>query len=234
MSVETITGASDVSDLNAAWPVDTDFFKEGAAHIRNTKQMMKNLFTGEKANVATISDNTSLLGGQLPSYYLDFNNFTNVPAGSAPPNNATITIDPGTDLTGGGAFSVDQAGNAVITLNHADTSSQGSVNNSGNTVVQDITLDGRGHITGITSKTLSIPSTQSTSVGAVGTYALCERTAQTTLGAGATISGSSLRYSSATGVVDNSPIPSGTWRCMGYVHADIAGGNLVTLFVRIS
>ena len=41
------------------------------------------------------------------------------------------------------------------TFSHSDTSSQASVNNSGNTVIQDITLDTYGHITGITSATIS-------------------------------------------------------------------------------
>jgi len=40
-------------------------------------------------------------------------------------------------------------------LDHADTSSQVSVNNSGSTVIQDITLDEYGHITGINSTTIS-------------------------------------------------------------------------------
>ena len=45
-----------------------------------------------------------------------------------------------------------------LTIKHVDTSSQGSVNNSGNTVIQDVTLDGYGHVTGLTSKALSIPA----------------------------------------------------------------------------
>lgn len=43
---------------------------------------------------------------------------------------------------------------AVYTVAHADTSNQASVNNSGNTVIQDITLDGFGHITGLVSTTI--------------------------------------------------------------------------------
>ena len=42
-------------------------------------------------------------------------------------------------------------GSGIITVAHDDTSSQSSVNNSGNTFIQDITLDGFGHITAITS-----------------------------------------------------------------------------------
>ncbi len=42
-----------------------------------------------------------------------------------------------------------------VTYSHADTSSQGSVDNSGNTFIQDITLDELGHVTGITSAAVS-------------------------------------------------------------------------------
>ncbi len=71
---------------------------------------------------------------------------------------ATITISAGTSLSGGGDFTTNQSSNETITINHADTSSQASVNNSGNTVIQDVTLDTHGHVTGLTSKALSIPS----------------------------------------------------------------------------
>ena len=69
------------------------------------------------------------------------------------PNNATITIAAGTSLSGGGDFTTDQSSNETITIDHGDTSSQASVNNSGRTYIQDITLDTHGHITGITSAT---------------------------------------------------------------------------------
>jgi len=144
-----------------------------------------------------------------------------------PPNNATITINAGNDLSGGGSFTTDQSGNETITIDHgntsnlsgtygsasnstkidnitvdsnghvtsittgatgdvtsvnagsglsgggsggsvtvshADTSSQGSVNNSGNTVIQDITLDGFGHITGLNSTTISSGAAEGTDV----------------------------------------------------------------------
>ena len=38
-----------------------------------------------------------------------------------------------------------------LTISHADTSSQGSVNNSNGTVIQDVTLDTYGHVTGLNS-----------------------------------------------------------------------------------
>jgi hypothetical protein len=94
-----------------------------------------------------------LLDGQQGSYYLDYNNLTNVP-NAASVNDNTITIAPGTNMTGGGSFTVNQNFNETITINHADTSSQASVNNSNGTVIQDITLDGNGHVTGIGSVNL--------------------------------------------------------------------------------
>jgi hypothetical protein len=62
------------------------------------------------------------------------------------------TISAGGGLTGGGNLTANR------TISHLDTSSQGSVNNGGNTVIQDISLDGYGHVTSIGSKSLSIPS----------------------------------------------------------------------------
>lgn len=56
---------------------------------------------------------------------------------------AVYTAGSGLDLTG-------------TTFSHTDTSSQASVNNSGNTFIQDVTLDGFGHITALTSATAVI------------------------------------------------------------------------------
>ena len=75
------------------------------------------------------------------------------------PNNATITLSAGNALTGGGNFTTDQSSNETITFNHSDTSSQSSVNNSGRTYIQDITLDGYGHVTGINSATETVTNT---------------------------------------------------------------------------
>ena len=75
------------------------------------------------------------------------------------PNNATITVSAGNAMSGGGNFTTDQSFNETITLHHADTSSQSSVNNSGRTYIQDITLDGYGHVTGISSATETVTDT---------------------------------------------------------------------------
>jgi hypothetical protein len=56
--------------------------------------------------------------------------------------------------TGGGLTGGTITGSG--TLSHADTSSQGSVDNSGATVIQDVTLDTYGHVTGLGSHTLTL------------------------------------------------------------------------------
>lgn len=55
------------------------------------------------------------------------------------------TVTAGSAMTGGG----DLSGN--ITISHADTSTQASVDNSGYTVIQDVTLDTYGHVTALAS-----------------------------------------------------------------------------------
>ncbi|MEK6626258.1 MAG: hypothetical protein AABY86_14905 [Bdellovibrionota bacterium] len=67
-------------------------------------------------------------------------------------------------ITAGSAITISGAGN--ITVNHADTSAQASVDNSNGTVIQDLTLDTYGHATGITSLDLDsryFTETESTS-----------------------------------------------------------------------
>ena len=88
----------------------------------------------------------------------DINTFIQAQAGSA--GNGQITVTGGGALNGSGSFTVNQTGNTTVTLNH-DTSSQGSSNNSGNTFIQDITLDSYGHITGLGTAAVSIPSASS-------------------------------------------------------------------------
>jgi hypothetical protein len=57
-------------------------------------------------------------------------------------------------ITGSGiSISHTQGEGSTATISHADTSTQASVNNSGRTFIQDITLDDFGHVTAITSAT---------------------------------------------------------------------------------
>jgi len=69
-------------------------------------------------------------------------------SGSASDTSANV------DLTIAGGNAITTSGSSTtVTINHDDTSSQASVDNSGRTFIQDITLDTYGHVTGITSAT---------------------------------------------------------------------------------
>ena len=84
--------------------------------------------------------------------------------------NTTYSAGSGLSLTG-------------TTFSHTDTSTQGSVNNSGRTYIQDITLDGFGHVTGIASATETVVNTDT-----VNTY---------TAGNGLSLSGNTFLMSGA-------------------------------------
>lgn len=73
--------------------------------------------------------------------------------------NGTLTVEGSNGLTGSGTFTANDSSSPTITISHSDTSSQASVNNSGRTYIQDITLDTYGHITGITSATETVENT---------------------------------------------------------------------------
>ena len=71
------------------------------------------------------------------------------------------TITAGSGLSGGGT------GN--VTLSHSDTSSQASVNGSGRTYIQDITLDTYGHVTGLATATETVVNTDTNTTYSAGT-----------------------------------------------------------------
>ena len=149
------------------------------------------------------------------------------------------SVTAGSGLTGGGT-------SGAVTINHQDTSSQGSVNNSGNTVVQDITLDTYGHITGINSTTVSTGA--STTYGAVGTYIWASRYSGV-FAENSTVSGSSIQPAGFIGtntinisndsyvggnMTKGSSTLSGTWRVMGRSAHLSSNATRQTLMVRIS
>lgn len=81
-------------------------------------------------------------------------------------NNAVGEVIAGAGLTGGGtsgSVTVNAVAGGGISISadaiaHADTSTQASVNNSGTTFIQDVTLDTYGHVTGLASATVTIPT----------------------------------------------------------------------------
>jgi hypothetical protein len=82
--------------------------------------------------------------------------------GTANASNATITLNAGGAITGGGTFTLDQSSSKTITFNHQDTSSQSSSSNSGRTYIQDIGLDAYGHVTSLNTATETVVNTNTT------------------------------------------------------------------------
>ena len=74
-------------------------------------------------------------------------------------SDSTITITAGAGLITGGTFTLN-GGATEITIDHEDTSSQASVDNSGRTYIQDVTLDAYGHVTGLVSATETVTDNQ--------------------------------------------------------------------------
>lgn len=141
-------------------------------------------------------------------------------------------------LTAGDAIAVSGS-----TVSHADTSSQNSVNNSGNTFIQGITLDTFGHITEIVSGTVTdytapdpttaqvLTATAEATAGSVGTYGyFLNDTKTTSTVVGGTIAGSDLTNEGIN------ITPAGTWRAMNYIDAADPLNGIVGrgLFLRIS
>ena len=91
---------------------------------------------------------SSTTNGALSS--ADWNNFNNKTNNTG--TVTSVTVNSGSGLSGSGTVT----STGTITLSHADTSAQTSVDNTGATVIQDVTLDTYGHVTGLASKTITL------------------------------------------------------------------------------
>ena len=152
-------------------------------------------------------------------------------------------VTAGSGISGGGT-------SGTVTISHADTSSQGSINNSGNTVIQDISVDTYGHITSMSSATIS--TSPPNTYNAVGSYTTAMYpTPGTSQSAGFTTAGSNLKqayfatYTKVDPLQDNatnnhtfqSINASGTWRLMNnQISGSTAFADWHTgaLWIRIS
>jgi hypothetical protein len=86
--------------------------------------------------------------------------------GTASTGNMYFDAQGGIDI--GQSTNFGGTGKHAMTISHSDTSSQGSVNNTGRTYIQDITLDGYGHITSISSATETVTNTDTNTTYSAG------------------------------------------------------------------
>jgi hypothetical protein len=116
---------------------------DAKASITYVDTSVANLVDTAPAALDTLNELAAALGD-------DPNFATTVSTSIGTKANKTTTISAGSGLTGGGDLSTNR------TISHADTSSQASVDNSGTTVIQDVTLDTYGHVTGLASKAMTL------------------------------------------------------------------------------
>ena len=132
--------------------------------------------TGNAATATALATARSIaLGGDL-SGSANFNGTSDITISATIANNAVAL---GTDTTGNYAGSVAAGGGITVsgsagegttfTVEHSDTSSQASSNNSGRTYIQDITLDTYGHVTGIATATETVTNTDTNTTYSAGT-----------------------------------------------------------------
>jgi hypothetical protein len=161
MGLET---ASFIDGLNTSNPAATDGLGQADDHIRLIKSAVKATFPNVTGAVNSDHTELNVLDG-ITSTTAELNILSGVTATTAELNYTdgvtsniqtqldakTAGVTAGAGLSGGGT-----SGSPTIT--HGSTSSQASVNNSGLTFIQDVTLDNFGHVTGLTSSTVTIPT----------------------------------------------------------------------------
>ena len=82
--------------------------------------------------------------------------------------NATITLTAGTDLSTGGNFTTNQGSNETITINHANITRTNTTTTASPgygasfTAIDTLTTNARGHVTGVRTKTVTIPASDNT------------------------------------------------------------------------
>ena len=91
-----------------------------------------------------------------------------------------IGVTAGTGLAGGGT-------SGTATVSHADTSKQGSINNSNGTVIQDVGVDWAGHVTSLASANLDTRYVNATGDTMTGKLAISRIVTGTTKEEGANI-----------------------------------------------
>ena len=149
LNADKLEASNNLSDVSSASAARTNLGLGTAATTASTDYAT--------AAQGTLADSALQSGDNVSALTNDAGYTTNV---------GDITgVTAGSGITGGGT-------SGTVTISHADTSSQGSVDNSGSVFIQDITLDTYGHITGITSATASAPSSATPTLSGASAPAL--------------------------------------------------------------
>ena len=216
-----------VNSLVPANPASTDGLAQADDHIRLIKSTLKNTFPN--------------LTGPVTATQADLNN---------PPGSLTdLGITDGT--ASGQVLTTDGSGNFSFTALPAGTTDTnyyvtgGSV--SGTTLT--LTREGLGSVSisglpaAVTNNNqltngagyITTQYTQPMTLGAVGTYAQMQNHSGSSLSAGGTVSGSSLKYHNINWSGTGTPAASGTWRVMGrFAGSGTGSTNAISVCLRIS
>jgi len=136
-SVDTgaLTGATVVSDIDINVTTDT------LGHVTDAN--------------GTVSTRTLTLGDLGYTGATNADNYSSWTIQDGDTTTYPITSGDTLQIVGGGGITSNFTADDVLTISHSDTSSQASVNNSGLTVIQDVTLDTYGHVTALGSANLT-------------------------------------------------------------------------------
>ena len=129
---------------------------------------------------------------------------------------ATETVtntDTNTTYSAGSGLSLSST-----TFSHSDTSSQGSVNNSGRTYIQDVTLDTYGHVTSLASATETVTNTDTNTTYSAGTGL---NLSGTTFGLNESLGRNYIEMGNDTGSVSNDGSWNARFNVAGSAHARI-------------
>jgi hypothetical protein len=205
----------------SAWvntaPSTTDTISEGSSNL---------WYTDERAQDATAAALNHSNHTNVTVAYVDASNEIRLSAASAENIFQTVASDSGNavadatsdtlTITGGTGLETSVSGD-TLTIDHTSTGAA-TVNNSGATVIQDLTIDGQGHLTGVNSHTLTLANlgyggatdannyTFSIKEDGGSAYAITSGSAVDFRGAG------SVSVSRSSGIVTFTGTDTNTWR----------------------